>query len=26
VLAARVGREVRSKLETGRKHPARRAT
>jgi 3-methyladenine DNA glycosylase AlkD len=26
VLAARVRREVRSKLETGRKHPARRAT
>ena len=26
VLAARVTREVRSKLETGRKHPARRAT
>jgi 3-methyladenine DNA glycosylase AlkD len=26
VLAARVRREVRSKLETGRKHPARRTT
>ncbi len=26
VLAARVRREVRTKLETGRKHPARRAT
>jgi 3-methyladenine DNA glycosylase AlkD len=26
VLAARVRREVRSKLETGRKHPVRRAT
>jgi hypothetical protein len=26
VLAARVRREVRSKLETGRKHPARRVT
>jgi 3-methyladenine DNA glycosylase AlkD len=26
VLAARVRREVRSKLETGRKHPARRGT
>jgi hypothetical protein len=26
VLAARIRREVRSKLETGRKHPARRAT
>jgi 3-methyladenine DNA glycosylase AlkD len=26
VLAARVRREVRGKLETGRKHPARRAT
>jgi 3-methyladenine DNA glycosylase AlkD len=26
VLAARVRWEVRSKLETGRKHPARRAT
>jgi 3-methyladenine DNA glycosylase AlkD len=25
-LAARVRREVRSKLETGRKHPARGAT
>jgi hypothetical protein len=26
VLAARVRREVRSKLETGRKYPARRGT